>query len=144
MNNATLMPNSEESTQPSKLNVTIIYETAPDGIRAKRLSDKLASEVSAELEFSVNLNVWNFQVLMFPEIREIAADTVASADMIILSVSGAESLPPHLANWMDRWSCLNEFKNPPVFTLYADSIRANAPIRSDLVSLADRKGLNFI
>lgn len=140
MNTAQFLETCENSIQPAKLNVTIIYETAADGFRAKRLSDQLAMEVADDHD--INLHVWNFQVLALPEIREIAAKTAATADVVILSVSGSESLPKHLVEWIALWPCFKDFKNPAVYTLYADSVHEKAPIRADLTRMG--KDLNFL
>ena len=54
--------------------VVIIYEDVPTGRRAKLFYDKLIHALKNECVFSLQL--WSFQVLAMPEIRESAADSI--------------------------------------------------------------------
>ena len=76
-----------------KFSVTIVYESMEAGKRAERLSDQLVAEAAADGAFELNL--WNFDVLGIPEIRNAAASAAAIADMVILSMSGTVPLSEH-------------------------------------------------
>ena len=67
-----------------KFNVVIIYQDSAAGKRAKHFYDRVIRELADECDFSLEL--WNFQVLAFPEIGNAAAKAAAQADFVILSM----------------------------------------------------------
>ena len=82
--------------------VVILYEDGPTGRRAKLFYDKLIHKLEDECAFSLQL--WSFQVLGIPEIRESAADCVAQADFVIVSLHGKAGLPASMREWIETWS----------------------------------------
>ena len=54
------------------------------GKRAKHFYDRVIRELVNECDFSLEL--WNFQVLAFPEIGNSAAEAAAQADIVIISM----------------------------------------------------------
>src|SRR6516162_6249584 len=85
-----------------KFKVVILYEDGPTGRRAKLFYDKLIHKLEDECAFSLQL--WSFQVLAIPEIRESAADWVAQADFVIVSLHGKVGLPASMREWIETWS----------------------------------------
>jgi len=130
-----------ETVLSSRFNVTIIYESLPDGMRAKRFADQLAAKGAGNLE--LNLNIWNFLVLGISEIRNVAASAAATADVVIFSLSGAKEFPPQVREWMEMWSWLIDRMRPMVVAIFAAPAAGVVPIRACLRSVAMRKGLNF-
>src|SRR5208337_2333960 len=59
----------------SKFKAVVIYEDGPTGRRAKHFYDKLIRELEDECAFSLQL--WSFQVLAIPELRESAVKSAA-------------------------------------------------------------------
>ena len=47
--------------------------------------------------------MWPVSELRLPQLRSIAADDAACADLIIISVHPAESLPDEMKGWVDQW-----------------------------------------
>jgi len=84
------------------LKVVIIYEDVRTGTRAKLFYDKLIRELKNECVFSLQL--WSFQVLAIPKIRESAADSITQADFVILSLDGKAGLPARMRQWIETWS----------------------------------------
>jgi len=84
------------------LKVVIIYEDVRTGTRAKLFYDKLIRELKNECVFSLQL--WSFQVLAIPKIRESAADSITQADFVILSLHGKAGLPARMRQWIENWS----------------------------------------
>ena len=84
------------------LKVVIIYEDVRTGTRAKLFYDKLIHELRNECVFSLQL--WSFQVLAIPDIRESAADSITQADFVILSLHGKAGLPARMRQWIETWS----------------------------------------
>ena len=67
----------------SKFEAVVIYEDGSTGRRAKHFYDKFIHELEDECDFSLQL--WSFQVLAIPEVRELAVESAAQADFVILS-----------------------------------------------------------
>jgi len=99
----------------SKFKVVVIYEDGPTGRRAKHFYDKLIHELEDECAFSLQL--WNFQVLAIPELRESAVESAAQADFVILSLHGKAGLPVDIREWIETWSKLIVGKGPALIAL---------------------------
>jgi len=82
--------------------VVIVYEDVPTGRRAKLFYDKFIHELENDSVFSLQL--WSFEVLAIPEIRESAADSITQADFVILSLHGDAGLPARMRQWIETWS----------------------------------------
>jgi len=99
----------------SKFKVVVIYEDGPAGRRAKHFYDKLIHELEEECAFSLQL--WSFQVLAIPELRESAVESAAQADFVILSLHGKAGLPVDIREWIETWSKLIIGKGPVLIAL---------------------------
>jgi hypothetical protein len=99
----------------SKYKVVVIYEDGPAGRRAKHFYDKLIHELEEECAFSLQL--WSFQVLAIPELRESAVESAAQADFVILSLHGKAGLPVDIREWIETWSKLIVGKGPALIAL---------------------------
>jgi hypothetical protein len=82
--------------------MTLIAERTQKLTRAKLFYDKLIHELKNECVFSLQL--WSFQVLAIPEIRESAADSITQADFVILSLHGKAGLLARIRQWIETWS----------------------------------------
>ncbi len=125
----------------SKLDVAIIYESLDTGKRAKRFSDQLAAELP--LRGSLNLNLWNFAVLGTREVRNQAASTAATADLVILSMDGRTPLPAEVENWIEMWTWLIDGHKPAVVALFAAPGVQSAPVQAYLRRETASKKLDF-
>jgi len=124
-------------------NIVIVYETAQDEMQAKRFSDQVADEVANGRELTRTMNVWNFQALRIPRIRNAAAIAAAAADIIIISVTETKALPAQVRDLIRLSSRLVNHSHPFVVALFANPVDENAPIRAELRRTALRKGLDF-
>ena len=122
-------------------NVTVIYETEADGMRAKQFVDQFASRVAGGRSLTLNLNVWNLRLLGIPEIQDFAANTTAAADVVIFSVSGARTLPTEVREWIDKSSWSGDSGNPSVVALFAGADDEQAPLYGDLRRAVMNKGV---
>ena len=82
-------------------NVVIAYEDFATGKQAKRACDFLVANLSHQ--WQVASQMWKFEVLSIPELREIAAKDAAMADLIILSIHGDDELPVGVKDWVEMW-----------------------------------------
>src|SRR5271166_3466415 len=99
----------------SKFEAVVIYEDGSTGRRAKHFYDKLIHELEDECDSSLQL--WSFQVLAIPEVRELAAESAAQADFVILSLHGKAGLPVDIREWIETWSKLIIGKGPALIAL---------------------------
>jgi len=128
----------------SKFKVVVIYEDGPTGRRAKHFYDKLIHELEDECAFSLQL--WNFQVLAIPELRESAVESAAQADFVILSLHGKAGLPVDIREWIETWSKLIIGKDLALITLVDKSTTrdgTNASALPYLKRLAKRTKVDF-
>ena len=128
----------------SKFKVTVIYEDGPTGRRAKHFYDKLVHELEDECAFS--LQIWSFQVLAIPGVRESAVESAAQADFVILSFHGKAGLPVDIREWIETWSKLIIGKRPALIALVDKSTTrgcTNASALAYLKSVAKRIKVDF-
>jgi hypothetical protein len=85
------------------------YEDIAAGIRAREMSKQLAAELKPELQISHN--VWRFELLGHPQLREYASADAVEADLVIISAHGDEELPGHVKAWIGSW--LNQRRKGP-------------------------------
>ncbi|MCD6048707.1 MAG: hypothetical protein K0Q55_110 [Verrucomicrobia bacterium] len=79
----------------------LVYEDRDAGIRAKEMSDRLASMI--EPDCHVTNEAWNFALLHDPQLREVAAAEAREAHMVIISARSVDVLPPHVKSWLGEW-----------------------------------------
>src|SRR5437899_9600969 len=79
-------------------NVLIAYEDFETGKHAKRTYDFLVENIGGDWNFSNQM--WKFDVLLLPKLREIALDDAARADIIIISYLSSD-LPDHIKSCVE-------------------------------------------
>ena len=86
MTRALTLPSFEsaEVDVDSTLRVVIVYEDFDSGTHAKKTYDFLGANLAQDYQFSYQM--WKFEVLSIPQLREIAAKDGANADLIMLHV----------------------------------------------------------
>jgi hypothetical protein len=81
--------------------VVLVFEDFSTGKRAKRAYDFLAANLTHE--WHVVSQMWKFEVLSIPELREMAAKDAAMANLIIVSSRGDRELPAPVKDWIEMW-----------------------------------------
>ena len=66
--------------------IVIAYENFAAGIRAKKMLERLTSELQPD--FQINSDVWKFEMLGHRRLREQATTEASEADMIVVSARG--------------------------------------------------------
>jgi hypothetical protein len=82
------------------LNVVIAYEDFDAGKHAKKTYDYLVEHLGHEFQFTNQM--WKFEVLNIPKLREIAVRDALAADIIVVSSRGGELSFPVQA-WIEGW-----------------------------------------
>jgi len=132
---------SELDAKPT-LNVVIAYEDFETGTHAKGTYDFLVEHLGHEFQFLSQM--WKFDVLSIPKLREMAAKDAAMADIIIISSQGRE-LSEEVKSWIESW--LAEKGNPmalvALFSGSAGNSKETAAARDYLDGVARRGDLEF-
>jgi hypothetical protein len=127
-----------------KFNVVIICQDSAAGKRAKHFYNRVIRELVDECDFGMEL--WNFQVLAFPEIGNAAAKAAARADIVILSMHRKAQLSVQTRDWIERWSGLIGDDRSALLALLDQPGMSRGTVASSLDYLrkiADRKGISF-
>jgi hypothetical protein len=77
------------------------YEDAPTGARVHEFLQSFSRSLGQNC--TVSKELWLFNELCMPQLRAIAAKEAALADLVILSVHPAESLPSQVKDWIEQW-----------------------------------------
>ncbi len=96
----TSLESPEVDTNPT-LNVVIAYEDLETGKRAKKIYDFLVENLGHDCQFTNQM--WKFELLGIPKLREMAAQDAMMADIVIISCHGAE-LPSDFKAWVELWA----------------------------------------
>src|SRR5262245_53918128 len=90
-----------ELETPPLFNVLLAYEDFETGKHAKRTFDFLVQNLGDE--YRMTNQMWKFDVLSIPKLREMAAKDALAADIIVISTRGGTSLPQAVTNWIESW-----------------------------------------
>jgi hypothetical protein len=124
-------------------NVVIAYEDFDTGKHAKRTYDFLVENLGRECQFTNQM--WKFDVLSIPKLREMAAKDAVQADIIIVSSHGGDELPEPVKAWIESWLAEKGNVNALVALFDCpdeDSLKTRR-IRTYLADVAERGGMEF-
>jgi hypothetical protein len=123
-------------------NVVIVYEDFDTGKHAKETFDFLVSNLGHQCRFSNQM--WKFDVLAIPKLREMAAKDALAADIIIISCHGNHNLSSDVKAWINSW--LYEPNNAiALVALFSDAnpCGENHNLRAYLAEVANRAHMEF-
>jgi hypothetical protein len=83
----------------STISVAIIYEDFASGVRAKRFTERLATELRCTCQLSDSL--WKSELLEYSTIAGAAALVTATSDYILVSLRGERILPFAARQWIE-------------------------------------------
>jgi hypothetical protein len=84
-----------------RLAVSGVHEDSTTGARADEFCQTLVQSLGRNCEFAKEL--WLLTELRTAQLRAIAAKEAALADLVIISVHHAETLPSEVKSWIDLW-----------------------------------------
>jgi hypothetical protein len=84
-----------------KISAVAVYEDAATGERVNDFCHSLFRELGESCQISREL--WPLSELRLPQLRAIAAEEAAQADVFILSLHHDESLPAEVKDMFDLW-----------------------------------------
>lgn len=126
-----------------RLTVSAVHEDSATGARAEDFCQTLARCLGGKCVMAKEM--WLLTELRTTQLRTIAAGEAVSADLIIVSVHHAESLPNEVTNWIDLW--LKQKRNRPgVLSALFDPLYlgTSSSIQAYLRGVADKGNLEFI
>ena len=81
--------------------VSAVHEDSATGARAEEFCQTLAKCLGRTSEISKEM--WLLTELRTSQLRAIAAREAAAADLVIVSLHHAETLPNEVKSWIDLW-----------------------------------------
>jgi hypothetical protein len=132
---------SDLETDPI-FNVVIAYEDFETGKQAKETYDFLANNLRDECRFENQM--WKFDVLGIPKLRDMAAKDALVADIIIISCHGTHDLSIDVKAWMNAW-VQSQSSAIALVALFGNACddRENKAILDYLAGIARCAGMEF-
>jgi hypothetical protein len=123
--------------------VIIAYEDFATGKHAKKTYDFLVENLRRECRFVSQM--WKFDVLTIPKLREMAVKDAVMADIIIVSSHGGADLPEEVKAWIEGWLAEkgNAIALVALFDCPPEEALRTYPLRSYLAGVARRGNLEF-
>jgi hypothetical protein len=125
----------------SPFHCVVVYED----LAASERGESFYRQLAATLEDSCKLthHLWSFPVLAIPEMRNMAASAAATADVVILALSGKKRLPAKVKEWIEMWLWLIDGAHPALVTLFEGENGEYKSIRDYLRAATASKRLEF-
>jgi hypothetical protein len=126
-----------------KISVVAAYEDFSTCARVNEFCRGLARDVDHDCEMIKQ--AWLVNLLRMPELRSIAAHDATCADLVVISMHDAESLPEEMKAWIELW--LQEKGNRPTVLIalldvdYRDEAGA---VQTYLEGVAKRGNMEFV
>ena len=120
--------------------VVVAYEDFEAGKNAKRVYDFLTQNLGGDCEFSNQM--WKFDVLSIPRLREVATKDAYEADILMISSRGGQGLAEGAAFWIESWLAQGT-RAIALVALFGGETQETKAIRSYLAEVARRGGLEF-
>lgn len=130
---------SSDKEANSALNVVIAYEDLETGKRAIKTYENMVQQLDEECLFANQM--WKFDVLAVPKLKEIAAKDAAAAEIIIVSAHGGNELPPAVKAWLDL-AMLYKTEASALVGLF-DTHIIESPVHAYLAERARRAKIEF-
>jgi hypothetical protein len=134
---------SEAWKDSKHLAVVSAYEDPAAGARVYEFCRTLSKKVGQNCE--ITKVSCPFNEFCIPQLREMAADEAAVADLIVISAHHAESLPAEVKSWIDLW-LKQRGGRPKVLVGLFDAVYGgdSSTLKSYLKEVADRGKMEFV
>lgn len=121
-------------------NVVLVYEDLETGKRAMRTYDFLVEQLGEDCLFANQM--WKFDLLTVPKLREMAAHDAATADIVIISAHEGNAVSYEVRDWVDMWTA-QDTRNIAIVGLFDSEASIVTPVRDFLEHTAERLGVQF-
>ena len=102
-----------------QLGLLATFEDSSTGSRVKEFCRDLSRQLGQDCR--IIEHVWLFNMLRLRELREIAAEEAAAADLIVICLHDAESLPEDVKAWVGLWLRQKGTRKPVLLALLEPS-----------------------
>jgi len=123
----------------SALNVVIAYEDLETGKRAMKTYEYMVQQLGDQCLFANQM--WKFDVLAVPKLKDFAAKDAAAAEIIIISAHGNRDLPGEVKSWIEMW--LGFKTEAGALVALFDGDGDFNPARAYLADIASRAQIEF-
>ena len=130
---------------PLELEVLLVYEDGPTGLRGKHALEQVLSR--PEMNADAKLHVWRLDVLRDPACRAEATRDALKADILVVSMHSHDRLAPEAEAGLKQWVALKRSRPCSlVVSLGADAkaLGESHPALLDVRSEAARNGLTVL
>ena len=123
--------------------ISAVHEDYATGARAEEFCQTLAKCLGRTPEISKEL--WLLTELRTSQLRAIAAREAAAADLVIVSVHHAETLPNEVKSWIDLW-LKQKRRRPAVLLALFDPLYlgTSSSIQAYLREVAKKGNMEFL
>jgi hypothetical protein len=123
--------------------VSAACEDSPTSTRADEFCRGLSRELAPKCTLAKE--IWLFNQLGVPQLRAIAASEAALAQLIIISVHHAESLPDGVRSWIDLWLGQRNNHNIVLLALFDPVYQGvSGTMKAYLAGVAKKGGIEFL
>lgn len=131
------------SRETKLLTVVAVSEDHATELRVQEFCRDLARVLEPGCELTQQ--VWLTSELRLAPLRAIAAGDAAAAEIVVVSVHAAESLPEEVRSWLDLWSSESRRRSRVLLGLFEPLYRGvSSGIQSDLREIASRTHTEFL
>ncbi len=125
------------------LSLLVTFEDSSTGSRVKEYRQNLSHHLGQECR--IIEHVWLFNMFRLRELREIAAEEAAAADLVIISMHETPQLPADLKAWLELWLQQKGERRPLLLALLDPTKEgATRAVETDLRRAARAGGVEFL
>ena len=126
-----------------RISVSAVHEDYATGARVEDFCETLAKSLGVNCEISKEL--WPLTELRTLKLRVIAAGEAAAADLVIVSVHHAETLPKEVKSWIELW-LKQKGSRPTVLSALFDPLHmgSSSYIQTFLQGVARKGNMEFL
>lgn len=122
-------------------NVVIVYEDFQSGTHGLKTYNYLARNLGKQCE--VANQMWKFDILVIPSLRDLARRDAARADIIVVACRGNDLLPEAVTTWLEGWSRQPGHALALVALFEEPHTEQAGAVRGYLTRVARRAGVEF-
>ncbi len=121
-----------------KVAAVAAYEDSHTDARVQEFCHNLQRHLGEKCQ--VTKQMWLINELRMPQLRIIAANEAAAADLVIVAIHHAQSLPSEVKEWIDLW--VGQKRRHPIvlLALLDPTYRGDSGCLKEFLGEASRKG----
>jgi hypothetical protein len=134
---------TRKSLPAQPFTVVVAYEDYISGLRALELHHRILARWADKVDF--RLIIWKFEPMGVPSLMAKAIQDAITADLIVISSTGSQPLPPEATQWISGWR-QKTIKEPALALLVDAEHKANPHARKIFTfcrEVAGRSGMPF-